>query len=304
MELKYRYYKESLIKLHRLGYSPVQMEKEIPVKRSTIKLWNNRLNLPINKFNKDIHNKYHSINFTIDDFTNAYNISSSDIEIANILKISRREVCKVRKELNLPAKSKKGRSIPSEKIILDSFAESAFVGCLLGDTHLNKANNNNTKGTIAHSVKQSEYIKHKHKLFKDISSVNLSTCEYTANRKTKHEGLRFNFLSNPYLNKFYDIVYVNKQKTISKELLDYYDNVSLAYHFMDDGTKSKNGYVFCTYGFDIDSVNKLNSLFRNKFNLKTSIRKDRTIYIKKQSIKTFNELVSDFIIDSMKYKLH
>lgn len=305
MELKYRYYKKALIEMYNEGYSPIQMEKEIPVKVQTIKAWHKRLGLSVNKFNKEIDKKYHSKSFSSEEFIQAYNACKDDLSIANTLKISRRQVCKIRAELNLLPKKVSGRYKCDEKITLDRFGESALVGCLLGDGYLKKTSeNHNTSGIIAHSVKQSKYIKHKHKLFSSISGSNLVKCTYTANRDKKHEGLRFNFLNNPYLDDFYDNLYVNDSKVISDYILNKYNDISLAYHFMDDGTKTKNGYSIGTYGFSLKCVKKLASKLRDEFKLKVTIRKDRTIYIKKTSVSDFNLLVSKYIIPSMQYKLH
>lgn len=304
MELKYRYYKDIIIDLHNKGYSPIQMEKEIPVRACTIKKWHNKLSLKCNKFSQEVHIKYHNIRFTEDDFLRVYQLSSSDLEIGNKLKISRRHVSRTRQRLNLPNKSRKGRVKSNESICLSKCKEGALIGCLLGDAYLIKRKNCNTSGAIAHSVRQAEYIKHKHLLFENISCKSLNKCTYTANKKNKHLGLRFLFLSNSYLDQFYDNLYVENNKVISEWIIERYTPVSLAYHFMDDGTKTKSGYVLCTYGFDRDSIDRLTNKLRKDFNLKTTIRKDKTIYIKKESVSKFNKLVYKHIIPSMKYKLH
>lgn len=300
MEIKYRYYKDKVIELHKLGYSPIQMEKEIPVESTTLKKWHKRLNLPINKYNKDIHQ---NVTVTKEEFLEVYNEGLSDLEIGNRLKLSRRGVCKIRAEYGLVKNTESGRRTPVEMLTLDSFGESALIGTMLGDGYMYKKDNKNVKGTLAHSIKQIEYLKHKHKVFENISAVNIDCYEINL-KGTIHKAARFNFISNSYLSKFYDNLYENKIKYISDWVIERYDEISLAYHFMDDGSKGNSGYVLCTHGFDLESVKRLTKCLRNKFNLKTTIRKDKAIYIKAESVKKFNKLVSKYIIPSMQYKLH
>lgn len=304
MEIKYRYYKERIKDMHNKGYSPIQIEKEIPIKVSTIKAWLTRMKLTPNRFNKTVDVK-HSTTWDGENntFIAAYNDSTCDLEIANKLNISRRHVTKIRNSLGLSRKVSSVKTPTKESMSLKPLAESALIGCLLGDGYLNMRGVN-AAGGIAHSVKQIEYIKHKHNLFSDIASDNITKCIYTSNRFKQHEGVRFNFLANPYLNQFYDNLYLDNVKVISEFFLSKYNNISLAYHFMDDGTKLKSGYSIGTYGFSRSDVKKLSNHLRNNMGLKTTIRKDNTIYIKKESVKLFDLLVIKYIVPSMKYKLH
>lgn len=300
MEIKYRYYKDKVIELHKLGYSPIQMEKEIPVESTTLKKWHSRLNLTVNKYNKNIH---HNVIVTKDRFIECYNKGLSDLEMANELKISRRGVCKLRSEYGLIKNTESGRRNPTESLSLDDYGASALIGTLLGDGYLAKVNDKNIRGTLAHSIKQLSYLKHKHFIFKNIAAVNIDTYICNLNGK-QHPGARFNFISNPYLLDYYNNLYNNRVKYISDWFIERYNNIALAYHYMDDGTKPKYGYILCTYGFSKECVIKLNNHLRKKFNFKTTIRKDNTIYIKSESVKDFNKEVAQFIIPTMQYKLH
>ena len=75
---------------------------------------------------------------------------------------------------------------------------------------------------------------------------------------------------------------------------------------MDDGSKQGQGLHLNTYGFDMDSVNRLVHTLEVKFNLKCSIhshKKGPRIYIRKISMSHLRELVTPHMVPSIMYKL-
>lgn len=74
---------------------------------------------------------------------------------------------------------------------------------------------------------------------------------------------------------------------------------------MDDGSKVKDGgFIYCTNAFSMDSLNLLNNMLNNKFNLQSKIwEKSHELYISRNSSDTFCNLVESYIVDDMKYKL-
>ena len=79
--------------------------------------------------------------------------------------------------------------------------------------------------------------------------------------------------------------------------------LGIATWYMDDGSNGHYGYIFCTNGFSKDDVQLIQKFFKEKFDINTTIRKDNVIYIKADSKQKFKNLVSPYIIESMKYKL-
>lgn len=83
---------------------------------------------------------------------------------------------------------------------------------------------------------------------------------------------------------------------------------------MDDGsigqsskTKTKTGLHLNTYGFTSSDVLLLEKVLNLKFNLKTSIHKHNSgnrIYIWEESMTTLRELVREYIINDMLYKIN
>jgi hypothetical protein len=73
---------------------------------------------------------------------------------------------------------------------------------------------------------------------------------------------------------------------------------------MDDGSKEKIGYKLSTHAFIFSDQKKLIRAL-NKYKLNALIYRDREYYfIHIKNVKNFNELVSPYILDIMKYKLH
>lgn len=86
-------------------------------------------------------------------------------------------------------------------------------------------------------------------------------------------------------------------------MLYLYTEIAMAFHYMDDGYKSKNGYVLGTNCFSVSDVTKFSEFLYSKFGLVTSIWKNHQIYIQKESAEKFKNLISPYVCKCMKYKL-
>jgi hypothetical protein len=109
--------------------------------------------------------------------------------------------------------------------------------------------------------------------------------------------------SNQTLTEFYNMFYKFNKKIIPEDL-SLLTPLAIAIWFMDDGYKSKNGYYLSTNSFTIEDINKTRKYLFNKYDIESSIDKNNRIYIFAKSINTFNKLISEYIIETMKYKLH
>jgi len=75
---------------------------------------------------------------------------------------------------------------------------------------------------------------------------------------------------------------------------------------MDDGNKHGQGFSLCTQSYSKVENLLLVQALENKFKIDCSIHKDGKyyrIYIKKDSVNKFIELVKPYFHDSMDYKL-
>ena len=73
---------------------------------------------------------------------------------------------------------------------------------------------------------------------------------------------------------------------------------------MDDGNYEKYGAKIALCNFSNNSLILFQNFLKNKWNIDTSIHKDKTLYIKANSKKIFMQLISSYIIPSMSYKIN
>jgi hypothetical protein len=122
----------------------------------------------------------------------------------------------------------------------------------------------------------------------------------------------------PFLKFYHDQFYGkdthgNSVRMVPKLLHRWITPISLAFWFMDDGSKTPYAYALHTQCFSVHEVKDLQKLLGNKFGLETSIQCDTKkktqktyyfLYISARSVRKFNDLVRPFIIPCMQYKLH
>lgn len=111
--------------------------------------------------------------------------------------------------------------------------------------------------------------------------------------------------ANPALKEWYNLFYPNGKKVIPIELFDTFTEVSLAFMFMDDGSKTgKHAYEIATNCFSASDVTAFRQMLKSKFNLDTTMLGKNITYIKTNSQRLFEHLVSPYLCDCMRYKLH
>jgi hypothetical protein len=128
----------------------------------------------------------------------------------------------------------------------------------------------------------------------------------------KTYGLRaFDF----YANQFYNIdEKTGKRKKVVPKLIHRWLNPeSLAYWFMDDGSRhGKSGYILHTQGFTLRENEKLADALGKRFKFEVNIHKDNNkktgkkgyrLYITVNSRDKFTEIVSPYIVPCFYYKL-
>jgi len=238
--------------------------------------------------------------YTHEAFKCLYNKGLSDAKIAEILSVSGKTIQSYRAKLGLP--------INLFKYQPTDFQRSVLIGTLLGDGHLRKNKDcYNVSGSIGHGEKQELYAKYKYELLKELCNSEVKI--YTNKKIDKRTNLYYSmwsvyFRGNEYLNWYHENLYINNKKRITKEILEYFDEISLSFLFMDDGYKaSSGGYYIATMCFPKEDIELLvNKL--SEFGILSSVDKDNRLYIKAKSQVTFNNLVSKYMIPSMIYKLH
>jgi len=231
-------------------------------------------------------------------FLELYKQNLSDRTIAKILNVGKTSVCNYRNTLGLPIYNR------YKEITLSSFSKEVLIGTLLGDGYLSiNKSKTSARGHIAHSTKQREYFMYKYNILKDIISDTSENSLYHKKTSKTYYELRMSFISSPILLEIYNKLYTPK-KVITKEYLELFSRISLAFMYMDDGYKTKSSYMLSTNGFNTNSLIVFKDYLKDKFDLEFSILKRNIIYLKKKDVFKFESLIKEFFIKEMFYKLH
>ena len=279
-----------LKELYNQGKNDNEIAKELNCKSSVIQAYRKKNNLSSN-FNYKC-----KIENLLEDIKELKKQGLGNRKISEFLNIPRTSLMYLFRKHNL----ENIKYIP-KYANLNYFQKSALIGSLLGDSSISKKYILN----IGHGLKQEEYYIHKIQLL----SPNIKFLEYRREKVDKRTNNLYISLQ-AYSNKYEDIVnlrellYINGKKEITKEILKDFNEISLAYLFMDDGNYEKYGAKIALCNFSDNSLILFQNFLKNKWNIDTSTHKDKTLYIKANSKKIFKQLISSYIIPSMLYKIN
>lgn len=239
-----------------------------------------------------------------EEFLNLYNKGINDSNISKYLNIPKSTIRYYRVSiLKLPK--------VAENIKLSQVQEEILCGTLLGDSSILYVHKgcNYPHITYKHSKVQEEYFNHKYKIFSNLMSSYLER-QYSITQIIKGKEC----ICNPVLFaigrnlkcliQYRELFYPFGIKIIPiKFIEEHFTARSLAYLFMDDGCKNQKTININIPCFSIVNLQQFIKFLYVKFNLEFIIKKDKTLYLRYNSIKRFKELVNPFIIESMQYKL-
>lgn len=290
-------YDEVVRPFYEAGMNDSAIAKMVSCDPEAIRYWRKKNNLPSTFTYKQ--NRKH-------DFTEVDELISqnlSDLTISKITGISPMTIYfhRVNNDLQRKSLSK------NEEIKLSSKQKELIIGCVMGDGSLSKTSStSNTVFRCEHSLKQSEYNLWKCAELGSIGCKSITTTRRTPDKRNGnlYKSVTIYTASNPALNSLHEAFYQNGAKRIPFELFGDYSALSLAVHYMDDGTKLNNSYSICTQCFTREDVIQFQQFLLDKFGLFTSIKKTNEIYVLAGSSKLFKELVEPYIHETMKYKLH
>jgi len=194
--------------------------------------------------------------------------------------------------------------------------KSALIGIILGDASMTQPN----MLYIRHGARQLDYVNEKVDFLKDY----MEPVSLRSSIDKKGYKYRYAYYRNRKLSYFYKIIYKNKRKTITPELLNHFDKISLAFLYMDDGSlslrkyKDKNGnwtgsyksreIYLCTHSFSLNEVKMFIKMLKDKFGLRFRMTLDKgrpRIWCNTKNTKKIIEIVRPFIskFKTMSYKL-
>ncbi len=178
-----------------------------------------------------------------------------------------------------------------------------ILGIMMGDGSM-ECRNKNARMSTAHGEKQKEYSYY---IADKLSNLNPHTY-VSVSKLDERTGKRYtsywvDLPANPAFNEIYEHFYVKRRKRIPIELFDNFTWQSLAYMFMDDGSKTACGGSFATNCFTIDDLQKFQIFLLEKFNIETTICKNHTLYIKAKSFRHMKSYVEPYMCECTKYKI-
>lgn len=199
--------------------------------------------------------------------------------------------------------NKETRWFSQTKQNLSLLQEQMILGSLLGDMSLKKSGKN-ARLCLVHSYKQKELFLQKVKILDVFMGSWRQKDSYDKRTQKIYSQYRGNSKTHNVFTQIYNILYINKCKTISQKYLDLINHpIALAYWFMDDGT---NRGTFATNCFSEQEVNLLVTWLKEKWGIIATKQKNLTqfvIHISAKSRKLFENLIKPYVIPSMEYKL-
>jgi hypothetical protein len=183
---------------------------------------------------------------------------------------------------------------------LTQLQKSVVIGTVLGDGYIRKLKGRkNAFLEINHSFKQREYVDWKYSVLENLTTSKPKARKGNGNRV----AYRFYTKQLSELTEIMSMFYVGNKKVIPDIKLD---PITLAIWFMDDGSRCRGSDVYLnTQQFTKDDQNKLLKSLQS-VGLEASLNKDKGYYrirFLKSSIPRLHELIGQYIIPSMKYKI-
>jgi len=283
--------------MYEKGSMDSEISKVIGVTRSAISYWRKRLNLK-SKFTYDKISKINN-----EKFEELFKKGLSDLDIAKELNMSSDGIYSHRMRFGYLRENNLRLNKPKE---LSLFQKQVLIGTMIGDSSFKIS-----KGSInpaiqcAHCIKQKEYCFLKTNIFDSLGA----SCKYhKRNISDKRNGIYYEDYTmyvpaNPILKNWYEAFY-NKKKEIPMDLvLNYFNEISLAFLYMDDGRKDNKTYSIATNSYSEENILDFRKFLFDKFNIETSMTKSHVIYIRTKSKDIFTNLISPYVCNCMKYKL-
>jgi len=233
-----------------------------------------------------------------------------------ILYIDLKSIHKVGKELNVSGNTiSRWLKFYSIKVLNDpkrfsyikdkSFTDiqnQFIVGSMLGDGNIDFSRGS-ARLRFCHGSGQIEYLKWKKEILGDLVQQDIGI--YTQKERNS-TAILIQTIQHQEFEKYYEKFYYNGKKVIPKDIQNILTPFGLAVWYMDDGSKIKDsrGLVLCTDSFSTNENLLLVDVLKNKFNIISNLRNSSNrICIYGDEVDKFFDLIKDYIIPSMHYKL-
>lgn len=191
------------------------------------------------------------------------------------------------------------------------FQISVLIGTLLGDSSLQTYTDGKTwRARFLQGDLNKEYLFHLYEIFKDF----VKTPPKLSDDGLGNKRWSFNTCVIPelktYAELFYKKVGNRRIKIINPLIYEHFNEISIAYWFMDDGTLKKvnntKAFIFCTDSYTKEEVLILGEMFKNKYKIHVSYHLkggNYRIYIPSKHYLELKTIIEPLIHENMKYKL-
>ena len=185
--------------------------------------------------------------------------------------------------------------------------KNKILGMVVGDGHITV----NNRLCIRHCIAQQEYAKHKAEVISNIFHKDITVHDYEYNG---FPCVQF-AIQNPYFRIVRKWLYRGIKKLLSRKFLNKLSPEAIAYWYMDDGSlyaKRKNGIVHShelVISTCLDTESEAITVvdyFKDVWNIQFTVKRNKgkfSIRCGKINAKKFLDLVSKYVVPSMKYKV-
>ena len=187
--------------------------------------------------------------------------------------------------------------------------EDVLIGTLLGDGCL-ELNGSKIRLRIDHSEKQKDYVEWKYGVFANIAANKPRLVKVLDKRTQKiYQHRRFDTLSKDLFGEYIQLFYKNGKKNIPRRIGKFLTSrLSLAVWFMDDGYKRNDcrGLHLNTQAYHLEEQKILQGCLKEIYNLKVNIHRQSgkyKLYIPSKESEKFCNIIDQYVIPGMKYKL-
>lgn len=286
--------KQRLIELHSEGKTDAEIASIMNVSRQLVQFYRNKLGLESN-FS---YTSFRKMNY--EEVEKLVKENKTDREIAELFNVKPISVYFFRKRNNI----ERDNLLINKAIKPTDRQKSIIIGSLLGDASLRKININPIF-TCEHGIKQLEYCKWKAEELSSLGAKFSISKRKTIDKRTGlyYESAICRLPANPEFLSIYNNLYIDGRKTITKEYLKDFDELSLAVMFMDDGSFNGSSINIATNCFNENELLLLVKFFEERFNLTFHIMSSRALYLLRKDFEHFKSLVLPHIRQELLYKL-
>jgi len=212
-----------------------------------------------------------------------------------------------------PGTEKPKRLTSSERaeLELSQNQKEMLIGLLLGDLYARICKGCvNARLEFIQGTTHTEYLLELYNIFKNVCSAAPKVSNPRPDKRTGvvNSFIRFNTLSLPCFNKFYDMFYLGGQKVVPQNIAELLTALALAHWIADDGSfhKSHRCVVLCTDSFKKSEVELLAQTLNDKWDLECSVNKGSSGYrirIPARSLPILQSLCGAHMPTMMRHKI-